>query len=225
MIDFSFCIITDNSDAACERILHIAKSISDLNIPNYEILIIGGETNRFTENLSKFNMRKINFDESAKRAWITKKKNDVAKMAKYENLVMMHDYFVFHASWYKHYSEFLKDKEYDICCNPILLIDRRRDYTDWTTYDHPIYGKQCPLPYSDWTCTKNQYISGGYFLTKKQFFLDNPLNEELVSHQEEDVEWSLRVRDSAKIICNPRSYVIHNKKHRNMTVDIWRQVR
>jgi GT2 family glycosyltransferase len=105
------------------------------------------------------------------------------------------------------------------------MIDGRRDYTDWTTYDHPLLGKQCPLPYLDWSCTKYQYINGGYFLVKKNFFINNPLDENLVSHGEEDVEWSLRVRDGAKIICNPRSYVCHIKKHRNLGVQIWSKIR
>ena len=41
---------------------------------NYEILIIGGEQNRFGGDLTAFNMRKLNFDESVKRAWITKRR-------------------------------------------------------------------------------------------------------------------------------------------------------
>ena len=223
MIDFSFCIITDNSIDACKRISEMVFSIRSQQIANYEILIIGGTGNKFSGNLE--NLYKIDFNEGIKRGWITKKKNDVAKIAKYNNLVMMHDYFILHPSWYKHYETFLKDREYDVCCNPVLLMDGRRDYTDWTTYDHPHYGKQCPLPYSDWSQTKNQYFSGGYFLTKRDFFLNNPLNEDLVSHQEEDLEWSLRIRDTAKAICNPRSYVKHNKIHRNMGINLWRQIK
>ena len=51
MIDFSFCIITDNSLQACERIVKIVKSIRNLNIPNYEILVIGGQGSRFSGNI------------------------------------------------------------------------------------------------------------------------------------------------------------------------------
>lgn len=221
MIDFSFCIITDNSSEACQRIMNIIESIYRMNIPNYEILVIGGNTNLFVGDLSKYNMRKINFDESLKRAWITKKKNDIAKQCKYENIVMMHDYFVFHSSWYKHYDQFLKDREYDVCCNPILLIDGRRDYTDWIVWDHPKYPKQSTIPYHEWDKTKWQYISGGYFVVKKQFMIDNPFDENLIAGQEEDVEWSLRIRGKGKIICNPNSYVRHLKQHRNMTIDTW----
>jgi len=219
MTDFSFCIITDNSVEACERIVHMAQSILDLNIPNYEILVIGGRGNNFTSDISRFNMRKFDFDESIRRAWITKKKNTIVKKCKYENVVMMHDYFLFHKDWYVHYNKFFKENDYDVCCNPITMINGARDYTDWILWDHPEYRKQSTIPYSDWDKTKWQYISGGYFLIKKQFMIDNPFNEELVAGDEEDVEWSLRIRQKAKIICNPDSHVRHSKRHRNMTIN------
>ena len=221
-IDFSFCIITDNSVEACYRIAAMINSIRELQIPNYEILIIGGDINRFVGNTQ--DVVKISFDESIKPGWITKKKNEIAKVAKYDNLVIMHDYFIMHKNWYQ---GFLKNDIYDsflncdICCNPIFMIDSRRDYTDWVTWDHPKYGRQRSLNYTDWSCTKYQYISGGYFIIKKHFFLNNPFNENLVSHQAEDVDWSLKIRDKAKIICNYHSYVKHNKKHRNLSVDAY----
>ena len=204
---------------AYQRMAETIKSIRDMNIPEYEIFIIGGEGNKFTGNLK--NVTKVDFDESIKRAWITKKKNDVIKLCKYENVVMMHDYFVFHSNWYTHYDRFLKDNSYDICCNPIIMINGIRDYTDWVTWDFPGLEKQTVLPYHDWTKTKGQYISGGYFIVRKQFMIENPLNEELVAGDEEDIEWSKRVRDEAKIICNPSSYVRHNKPHRNQTISFW----
>ena len=96
-LDFSFCIVTDNSNEACKRISQIVSSIRKLEIPNYEILAIGGEQNKFSGDLSDF--RKINFDESVVSGWITKKKNDIVKLCKYDNLVIFHDYFLFHKNY------------------------------------------------------------------------------------------------------------------------------
>lgn len=216
-MDFSFCIITDGSDVAKERIKLTINTIESLNIPNYEILCIGGQDT--FEDIKNVNFKKFIFDESIKPAWITKKKNEIAKIAKYENLVMFHDYFIFEINWYKSYLE-IKNRgiSWDISCNPVMMINNQRDYTDWITWDHPVYGKQKSINYHNWTMTKNQYISGGYFLVKKQFMLDNPFNEELVANQEEDVEWSLRVREKANIICNPYAFVKHTKWHRSMTI-------
>jgi hypothetical protein len=59
------------------------------------------------------------------------------------------------------------------------------------------------------------YISGNYFLVKKSFILSNPLNEDLTWGMSEDVEWSLRIRDTAVIKCNGKSIVKHNKIHRD----------
>lgn len=222
-LDFSFCIVTDNSMEACKRISSMVYTIRALKIPNYEILVIGGSGSKFGGDLQDFT--KIDFDESVKRGWITKKKNDIAKIAKYDNLVICHDYFLFHRNWYdgylKIYEDFVKS---NICCNPVYMIDGRREYTDWVTWDHPDHGRQASLNYNDWEQTKHQYISGGYFVTKKEFFMNNPLNENLSSHDGEDVEWSLRIRNQAKIICNPNSYVKHNKKHRNLSVDFWERL-
>ena len=219
MIDFSFCIITDNSLQACERIVKIVKSIRNLNIPNYEILVIGGQGSKFSGNLD--DLTKIDFHEGIKKGWITKKKNDVAKLAKYDNIVILHDYFAFHPSWYKNYEKFLKKHDYDVCCNPILMRNGMREFTDWVTWDHPQRGQHISLPYDNWDCTKWQYISGGYFLVRKNFFMKNPLDEDLIAGQAEDVEWSLRIREHAKIICNSSSYVIHVKEHRNEKIHIW----
>jgi hypothetical protein len=223
MIDYSFCIVTDNSLNACKRIAEIVKSIRGLQIPNYEILVIGGDTNRFVGNFENF--QKINFCEKTKNGWITKKKNDVAKLAKYENLVMMHDYFVFHPSWYKGYIA-IKDKfeNCDLCLNPIIMSDGRRDYTDWVTLDHPTLGMHRSLSYTDEANVKYQYFSGGFFVVKKNFFLNNLMDESLLSHQMEDIEWSKRIRDNSNIIFNANSYVRHNKDHRNLSVDFWSRI-
>tara|TARA_Y100001973_G_C5202196_1_gene338719 strand:- start:3306 stop:3980 length:675 start_codon:yes stop_codon:yes gene_type:complete len=221
-IDFSFCIITDNSIAACKRISQIIESIRMQNIPNYEIIVIGGEDNKFRGNMH--DVKKIHFNESIKPRWLTKKKNDIVKLCKYENVVMMHDYFILHHSWYFHYKEFLSENEYDVCCNPILMINGVREYTDWVSWDYPGIPKHSSLPYHDWTKTSGQYISGGYFLVKKKFLMENPFNENLIGGQQEDVEWSKRIRNKAKIICNPKSYCKHNKTHRNQHVDLWRKL-
>ena len=222
-LDFSFCIIPDNSLEACKRISAMVKSIRRLKIPNYEILVIGGETNKFSGNLEDFT--KINFDESEKPAWVSKKKNDVARLAKHDNLVICHDYFVFHRNWYKGYLKIYNDFiNCDVCCNPVFMIDGRRQFVDWVTWDHPCLGRHSPLNYSDWSQTRYQYIHGAYYVTKRDFFLNNPLNEEFIHGQPEDVEWSLRIRDKSKIICNSYSYCWHNKEHKDLKIDfnlIW----
>ena len=44
---------------------------------------------------------------------------------------------------------------------------------------------------------------------KKVMLEENPLNEDLMYGDAEDLEWSLRVRDKAKYVMNPNSIVRH----------------
>ena len=160
-------------------------------------------------------MRHIPFDETIKWAWVTKKKNVLAAEATYDNVVIFHDYYVFDKDWYKNMVEFSDSVNWDICSCQQLLITGKRHFTDWVVWDDPIFPRYAALPYDEWTRVPFMYISGGFIQAKKQVLIDNPFNEELVHGQAEDVEWSLRVRDKYRIVCNGGSIVKHNKWHRD----------
>jgi hypothetical protein len=219
-MDFTFGICTSNKKESFENIIKSIESIEKQCIPNYEIIIIGGFGNSYSQYN---NINRIEFDENIKNNWITKKKNIIAQEAKYENLVIFHDYFSFSKNWYNSFFEIEKDfLECDVCCCPIFMKNKIRHFSDWVTLDHPILGKYFSLNYKNWNETKYQYISGGFFIVKKEFFMKNKLNEKLSWYEKdkngnnEDVEWSLRIRDKAKIICNPKAHVYHLKIHNDM---------
>lgn len=208
-IDFSFCIVTGYQDT--ERLSSIIDNIDSLKIPNFEILIIGGGRNSYLHNSKS--VRFIDFDESVKPIWITKKKNILAREAKYDNLVIMHDYHIFDKNWYEEFKIFGTD--WDICSCPQYLINGSRNPMDWSLWDKPGYGRAWSIDYNDWSQTKYMYVSGGFFIVKKYVMMNEPLNELLGWNEEEDVEWSLRVRDKYVMKCNGRSIVRHNKWHRH----------
>lgn len=215
MIDCSFIICTHDPNQ--DRIDSSIETIVDLRIPRYEIIVVGGKR----INKSNHNINFIEFDEAIK-GWLTKKKNLAAQQSKYETLCIMHDYFAFDKTWYFEWCKFNdKNPNWDIGCNRMELINGARDWADWISYDHPNIPKSRGIPYNDLDHTKNQYIPGHYFLVKRKFFLKNPLNEKLIQAQEEDVEWSLRVRDKAKIVLNTNSIVRHLKYHRHL--QYWRK--
>lgn len=221
-MNFTFGICTINESGADTRINQIINSIEQIKLNNYEIIIIGGKGDNYS---NKKNVKRIEFDETIKKNWITRKKNIIAEVANYENIVMMHDYFLFPVDWAESFKKIENDfQTCDVCCCPIIMANGKRQYIDWTTYDHPLYGHQASLNYNDWTNTKHQYISGAFFIVKKKFMLENKLDEKLGWYvpnekgQNEDVEWSLRIREKAKIICNPFTYVQHNKIHRDINV-------
>ena len=206
-MNITFGITTDYS--SIERLDSIINSINLLNIPKYEILIIG---NKKIDSHGVVNY--IEFDESIKPLWITKKKNIMIQEAKYDNVVLFHDYFLFDPMWYQNYLKFGDD--WDLCSNEILLMNGRRWGGDWMTWDDPLYEKYAPLHYDDWTRTEYMFVAGSYFIVKKELGLREPMNENLGWGDSEDVEWSLRIRNKCIMKCNGKSSVKHNKIHRDI---------
>lgn len=204
---FTFAITTDYSNS--QRIDQIIESIRNLEIPYYEILVIGESIRHVRNSDTRF----IFFEDSKYPGWITRKKNILVKESQYENIVIFHDYYIFDPNWYINYVTF--DNDWEICSNAQHLITGKRHFTDWVVWDSPIYPRFHSLDYSDWSHTKYMYISGGYMLVKKHVVLEQPFNENLCWGQAEDVEWSLRVRDKYTMKCNGNSLVVHNKKHRD----------
>lgn len=212
-MNWTFIICTHDPNQ--ERIDTSILTIDNLNIPNYEVIVIGGKRNK--THWHNDNVKFIEFNESLRPGWITRKKNIAAKIAKYENLCIFHDYFAFDYEWYTGWLKFEKEQhEWNVACNPVYLINGARGWTDWITWDDPVYKKSKCLPYEDWSRTRYQYVSGGYFCIKKDFFLENLLSEELGSHEKEDIEWSLRIRDRWLLVCNYYSKVRHIKWHRDV---------
>jgi hypothetical protein len=190
---FSFGILTLYENT--EQIQGVIDSIKALNILDHEILLIGPKNDQFKNT--------IEFDETQKEGWITRTKN----------VVVMHDYYTFDSDWYKNFVEFGDD--WDVCSNAQLLINGNRHFTDWVTWDSPIFPRYTAMSYDDWSHTRCMYQSGGYMIVKKDFYKKFPMNEEMTWGTAEDVEWSLRMRTSAKWKCNGKSIVKHNKVHRD----------
>lgn len=208
-IQWTFGIVTGFEDH--QRLDEIFKSIRDLSIPEYEILLIGGDSNEFFNSAE--DVRVVNFDESQKPKWITRKKNILANEAKYDNIVLMHDYHVFDKDWYVNFKSFGVD--WEICSCPQYLITGARNPMDWSLWDKPDHGRAWSLDYDDWSQTQYMYISGGFFIVKKHVLQQEPLDESRGWNEEEDVEWSMRVRNKYIMKCNGGSVVRHNKWHRH----------
>jgi hypothetical protein len=208
-IQWTFGIVTGFEDN--QRLAEIIDSIRNLSIPEYEILLIGGDSTEFIN--SNENVRIVDFDESQKPRWITRKKNILANEAKYDNIVLMHDYHVFDKDWYINFKSFGLD--WEICSCPQYLITGARNPMDWSLWDKPDHGRAWSLDYDDWSQTQYMYISGGFFIVKKHVLQQEPLDESRGWNEEEDVEWSMRVRNKYVMKCNGASVVRHNKWHRH----------
>jgi predicted O-methyltransferase YrrM len=199
-IDFTFGIVTSgDSDVNIQKIVN---SIRIQAIPKYEIIIMG------KSDVTGNDIINIPFDETVKKNWITKKKNLIAKIANYENIVLLHDYVEFAKGWYEGFLQF--GNAFKICVNKIVDTEGRR------SRDHVIFKECLPqintlLPYG---CkltpevSKLTYISGTYYVIKKNIALAYPLREELRWGQGEDVILSHTLsKNNILIECNPFSTV------------------
>jgi len=201
---FTFGIIT--AGTSDESLNLVIDSIERQNIPEYQILIVGNS------QVSRKNTFIIPFDESIRPGWITRKKNIVTINARYENVVYTHDYVVFEDDWYEGFLKFGDD--FKICMNKFVNPDYSR-FRDWVIWPHNdnfmdsivLPNRECLIPYDITHLSKYQYISGTYWVAKKQVMEDHPLDDNLLHCQGEDVEWSKRVRYKYDFSMNPYSTV------------------
>ena len=148
--------------------------------------------------------------------------------AKYENVVLLHDYIALNSDWYTGFLQFGND--FDWCVSRILnfVNERFRDYTLLPTkipylnlyYSpgdiDPYFYDNCLLPYdfeNNINTNQYMYISGSYFVIKKHVALKYPLDETFCEGRAEDVEFSKRLHANGIIIkCNKYSSVYFLKE-------------
>ena len=212
---FTFGIITTTQVPA-----EVIQSIINLNIPEYEIIVIGGETQTWYGNVNH-----IPFDESS--STYTVKKNLITKYSKYENIVYTHDYFIFDSKWYKGFEKFGND--WDICMNVIQNKDGTR-FRDWCVWDDPTlcynvegYSHRVILPPYDYKKIHYMYISGSYWVAKKYVMEESMLNETLDWGEGEDVEWSKRVLPKYSYKMNTHS-ITKSLKDKKLSAEIISEV-
>lgn len=195
---FTFGIITGGG--ADDRISQVIQSIKEENIPDFEIIVVGGC------NIKDDNLKVIPFDESIKQRWITKKKNLITYNSTYENIVFMHDYIKLLPGWYQGFLNF--GNSFDLCMTRMENMDGSR-YRDWTLWaeDNPNADRNLLLPYTETSLSKLMYFSGAYWIAKKQVMLNFPLDENLCWGNGEDVEWSKIVREHYSFSMNVHSTV------------------
>ncbi len=181
-MEFTFGIITTN-DAPFLRAM--IDSIRAEKIPFYEIIIVGGNFSSYDSDIVH-----IPFDDSIKKNWITAKKNLICEKAKYENIVLMHDFVKILPGWYEGFLKF--GNNFDICINKVLSLDNRR-FRDYCLFPEALpsyFHQRALLPY-DYNppnhIRKVFYISGSYYVIKKTIALRFILDERLAHGNCEDV--------------------------------------
>lgn len=192
MITFGICTGGLQED----RINRLIDSIERQSIDQYEILVVGN-----FRGMRKA-CRVIPFDETIRPMWITRKKNIIAQSAQYEKIAFLHDYMVLEDGWWEAWSRY--GDGWQIACNKLVLKNGER-YVDCTlspwcrqvqiikeslglTFEENL------IPYGEVLAPSLMYMSGAFFLVKRNVMLDIPMDERLKWGDGEDVEWSHRIR-------------------------------
>ena len=215
-MNFTFGIVTGGAqnpresignDEIVKRIFKIIESIEKEKISEFEVIIVGGSNDYARYDFVKH----IDFEEPASngRPGITKKKNIITSLSKYENIVYMHDYFSLGDNWYESILNF--EKPWDLMMNKIIDINGNR-FHDWVLYwdNHSILMQnttQTFLPYHVDNLSKYQYISGGYWIAKKYVMEEFPLDESIGWGDGEDVRWSKKVLNKYSYKMNEKALV------------------
>jgi len=189
---------------------HVGDIVSSIRnqsvaMKDYEIILIGNCQHPLVKSIEGSDIKKIEFDESIKNRWITKKKNIIAQEAKFDNISIHHDYVFLHRDWYRYFLDFKED--WNVCMTRIENLNgsRYRDWVTWSWTSNIDY-----VDYLDNSRTHEMYVSGCYWCVKKNFMLQHPLDENKCWGQGEDVEWSERIRvdNLWKYCCNWKSKVL-----------------
>lgn len=233
-ISFGICIGPNYENAILQNLL---TSIITQKWQNndYEIIIVGNirETNILPEKTHV-----VPFDENLRKGWITKKKNIIAKKAKFDILCVVHDYYLFCEDWYQNLIKYTTINPYwEILSNKITRKegDRHSDwlvnqkYMDLLLDKYPHIGIKlmsvaptenngprwvCGLPYDERELSHIQYISGGYILAKTDIYLNTPFDERYAwGEAPEDIIWSEAViKKGHRFYFNPYSSMTLQKK-------------
>jgi hypothetical protein len=177
------------------------QRITSLNCPGLEIIIVGktavkGEI-----------IRHIEFDESQKRNWITRKKNLGVQASQNRLVLILHDYIALDKGWNTKSIQKLSEQDFDVASCAIVNQDgtRFRDWSLWT-FNHVLLKPYFSitlrhlLPYSESRLTDLMYLNGSAFFVDKGFFEEHPLDENRTWGEAEDVEWSTRLSYIWKLV-------------------------
>jgi len=198
MNGYTFGIITNGKRA--EKLSNEVGSILRLNIPKFEILVCGIMPSLCLMPSVQF----IEAREAAAEGRLGYLRNQLAKFANYDHLIIADDDMLFAPDFYQGLLKFGED--YEVQCCRLLNPDGTRNW-DWVTKG----GKRghCLIEY--WEDDPYIYVSGGRIIMKRFVFDKVQWNDQLGFNQEEDIDFSQRLHEAGiSIKMNPYAVMIHD---------------
>lgn len=180
--EYTFVVITDGKEP--EKLETLKMSIAAQNIPAYEIIIV-----RDTKHEGRLGALR----------------NAGCQNARYYNLVVLDDDMVLHPTWYEGIKKYRSQSPSMVYSCVILNPDYTR-YWDWKAHEG---GKNWLLDYGE----KHPSVSltGGLCIFNKSIFERVQWDEKRKINQEEDVDFSNRLKAAGyEIGFNPWATVTHD---------------
>ena len=189
----SFAIVTDGKND--HHLQNTVNSILDLDLDSFEIIIVG------QSEFPNPHLKCVAFDDSVRDGWITRKKNLAVSQSIGDIVVILHDYMKLNKDWTRSNVEALSNSNWDVAMCKITNPDGTR-WVDWALWAQNSVGIRWwfnrtlanLVPYTSKNLTRFMYVGGAVMMVRREFMLNNPLDENLTWGEGEDVEWSLRVR-------------------------------
>lgn len=193
-IPFTFGIITDGTEDSRKRVEDIKGKVDSLGIREIETMVVSDTQVEIDGVMASI----------ARTSSIAGKKNLIARLAKYENVVLSHDYVIPNDDWYRGWVDF--GENYSAATCRVYGSDGAR-YLDWTLAPYQTIRNalsesganewELMLPYEGKLpvgLSRYMYLPGYYFVAKKALLNQMPIDDDgLKWNGHEDVEWSGRV--------------------------------
>jgi glycosyltransferase involved in cell wall biosynthesis/Tfp pilus assembly protein PilF len=193
---YSFCIITGGGRRA--KLERQIASIRALQLPQFEILVGGNVADVPNE------VRTVDLADAARAGRLGKMRNELAKLAKFDHLVMSDDDIVFDRDFGKGLQRF--GEGYEAMAIRILNPDGSR-FWDWAC----VGGTRGSVLLNYWDADANVYITGGICVLKTTVLERVRWDDSRGFYQSEDVDFSTRLKAAGiPIRFNPFCSVLHD---------------
>lgn len=183
---WSFAILTQGSKV--ENVVQFIRSIRSSDVDfKHQIIISGPKDERYSEFAVEYNEKSYSGDY----AEISKKKNDIVKLARNSNILIAHDRYVLNADFFSGFEkygydfDFLTIKQFYESGSefPSYCAVLRKDFI-WSQ----------PVKCGDYSfVSEEHYLNGGLMIFKKHTISTVPFNQMLFWNQQEDLELSKRM--------------------------------
>ena len=185
----------------------IVDSILHQNIEVFEIIIVGAIEDTWNDDRISVTYVK----EIEEKNHITRKKNIIGSISKYDVIVMMKDYVRLGYKWYEGLLKYNSSHDFDILMNRIVDNKGSR-YLDWIN-ENPDTNKGRNVSYSIKN-HENAFVPGVFMVVKKYVLQNVKFNECQVGlGKPTDVKWSKKALIKYKYDINIHSTCVLLEKH------------